>query len=91
MNITVFRILAALTPAELDAPAILTAIGRLDPGGRRPALTSFYRSLNAAVEAGWIEIVRADPDTETQTANEPSGRGRPKQAYRLTETGQHAT
>lgn len=70
-----FRILITLKDGALDAEGVLAGLRNLD---KAPSLASFYRSLNKAVDAGYVRIL---------DASEPSGRGRPRKRYRITRSG----
>lgn len=76
MNEMLFQILLSLKDAPQDAEGILGRIRELEK--RTPAIASFYRGLNKAADAGYLQILEAE---------EPEGRGRPRQRYRITRAG----
>ena len=79
----VFSLLVTLKAGAATASDILEAMRQSPPpGGRTPAVASFYRTLKRALEAGYVEDIGASP---------ASGQaGRPGQTFQITEAGKRA-
>jgi DNA-binding PadR family transcriptional regulator len=76
-----FRLLRVLSCLQEGAAPAQDILERLADAGAAPAIASFYRDLNRALEIGWIEV--AD-------RQEPARPGRPARCYRLTRAGRSA-
>lgn len=77
MHTILFQLLAILRAEPADASALTARLRTLTPR-RVPSLPAFYRHLRRGMEEGWIAIEGTD---------QPEGPGRPRQVYRLTESG----
>lgn len=78
MHTILFQLLSILRQEPADASALLERLQSLT-SGRAPSLPAFYRHLRRGMEDGWIVVVGTDQQDE--------GPGRPRQVYRITESG----
>jgi DNA-binding PadR family transcriptional regulator len=80
MSPPVFEILLTLKDGPCETESVVARLRELGRS-RQPSIASFYRTLNKAVESGYVDVL--------ETLG-PSGRGRPPQRYRLTAVGKTA-
>ena len=78
MHTVLFQLLSILRHEPADASALLERLESLTSGST-PSLPAFYRHIRRGMEDGWIVVAGTDHQEE--------GPGRPRQVYRITETG----
>lgn len=78
MHTILFQVLSILQQAAADASALLERLRSLTSGSG-PSLPAFYRHIRRGMENGWIEVAGTDRPED--------GPGRPRQVYRITQTG----
>lgn len=78
MSPLLFQILLSLRDEPRDAEEIVLRMHELGET-KEPPVASFYRGLKRALDAGYLEIVKA--------GRSPKGVGRPAQRYRITRSG----
>ena len=81
VHTVLFRLLAILRAEPTDASALIERLRSLAPGNV-PSLPAFYRHLRRGMDEGWIMVDGTDPPEH--------GPGRPRQVYRLTQSGRAA-
>lgn len=78
MHTVLFQLLSILRQEPADASALLERLQSLTSGSI-PSLPAFYRHIRRGMEDGWIAIAGTDQQED--------GPGRPRQVYRITESG----
>jgi DNA-binding PadR family transcriptional regulator len=81
MHTILFQLLSILRQEPADASALLERLRSLTSGSS-PSLPAFYRHIRRGMEDGWIVVAGTDQQEE--------GPGRPRQVYRITESGMAA-